>query len=192
MRVFAQRRKILQHPRSARSIPGWPHRGPRSEVAAILRRHPVERAPAAGGEAIATAPDFGLSRPSCCDQAQEAGLDRRHYGGVVCCNGVKHFCVWPANLPVPITNAKAREVITTCAREHEHTHRDDVNCTGAPLERPGWPAGKDTLSEECTAYDAEHQCLYRHYPDCEGDMLCEMQVMGQIGYTESRVLEHCR
>ena len=114
--------------------------------------------------------------PSCCERAISAGLFGKDYGAVICCLNEKHSCVNPANFSAALTNATARRIATTCGLEHEDTHHDDVDCTGAGMERPGWRAGKNARSEECTAYAAEAACLTSHLGDCGTDAECTRQI----------------
>jgi hypothetical protein len=137
--------------------------------------------PRAEGDAGVPAPadagvPGGAPSPSCCDQAFAKGLAASDYGGVICCKNVKHSCVWPSNMSSALTNARARSISIDCARVHEDTHHDDIDCTGAEVERPGFKAGKNARAEECIAYRAEVACFDAHLTDCSGDAACESQI----------------
>jgi hypothetical protein len=135
--------------------------------------------------------DAGTPVASCCDQAFTAGLARTDYGGVICCSNVKHTCVWPSNFSAALTNASARTIATTCARVHEDTHHDDIDCTGAALERPNFKAGKNARAEECTAYRAEAACLTSHLGDCAADAACTSQTTSRRDTKNSQATSNC-
>ena len=135
--------------------------------------------------------DAGTPVASCCDQAFTAGLARTDYGGVICCSNVKHTCVWPSNFSAALTNASARTIAATCARVHEDTHHDDIDCTGAALERPSYKAGKDARAEECTAYRAEAACLTSHLGDCGADAACTSQTTSRRDTKNSQAASNC-
>ena len=102
--------------------------------------------------------DFlGLLSP--CAEARQNGLTNGDYGGVVCKNGEKHFCVWaPSTL---------NQGILYCLGQHERDHADDVDCPQDncnTVTRPGWKAGKNTAAEERHAYGVELDCLLREKP----------------------------
>ena len=102
--------------------------------------------------------DFlGLLSP--CAEARQNGLDRGDYGGVVCKNGTKHFCVWaPSTL---------NQGILYCLGQHERDHEDDIDCPNDNcnvVSRPGWKTGKDPAVEEQHAYCLELNCLLREKP----------------------------
>ena len=100
---------------------------------------------------------WGLLSP--CAEARQNGLDRGDYGGVVCKNGTKHFCVWaPSTL---------NQGILYCLGQHERDHEDDIDCPNDNcnvVSRPGWKTGKDPAVEEQHAYCLELNCLLREKP----------------------------
>jgi hypothetical protein len=152
--------------------------------------------PHAEGDAGVAAPaDAGTARgtppASCCDQAFANGLARSDYGGVICCNNVKHSCVWPSNMSSALTNARARSISIGCARVHEDTHHDDVDCTGADVERPGYKAGKDARAEECIAYRAEVACFNARLTDCGDDADCQSQIRARRGIKQGQADSNC-
>ncbi|SRR6266436_3899301 len=128
---------------------------------------------------------------SCCDRAFSAGLAGTDYGGVICCTNVKNSCVWPSNFSAALTNATARTIAATCALAHEDTHHDDIDCTGAAVERPGFKAGKNARAEECTAYRAEAACLTNHFGDCGGDATCTSQTTSRRDTKKQQAADNC-
>jgi len=153
----------------------------------------VPRAEGDAGTAVpkdAGAP-AGAPAPSCCDQAFSKGLAASDYGGVICCNNVKHSCVWPSNMSSALTNAKARSIAIDCARVHEDTHHDDIDCTGADVERPSFKAGKNAKAEECTAYTAEVSCFDSRLADCGGVAECEAQVKARRATKKGQADANC-
>lgn len=149
----------------------------------------VPRATADAG--VAAPADAGAPAPSCCDQAFSRGLAASDYGGVICCNGVKHSCVWPSNMSAALTNARARSISIDCARVHEDTHHNDIDCTGAAVERPGFKAGKNARAEECTAYTAEVACFDAHLADCGGDAECTRQIRARRATKQGQADANC-
>jgi hypothetical protein len=148
--------------------------------------------PRAGGDAGAPAPsDAGAPEPSCCDKAFAKGLAGTDYGGVICCKNVKHSCVWPSNMSSALTNAKARSISIDCARVHEDTHHDDIDCTGAEVERPGFKAGKNAKAEECIAYKAEVACFDAHLTDCGDDAECKKQIQDRRAIKQGQADSNC-
>ena len=135
--------------------------------------------------------DAGTPAPSCCDQAFSNGLAGTDYGGVICCNNVKHSCVWPSNMSSALTNASARAISINCARVHEDTHHDDVDCTGAAVERPSFKAGKDARAEECIAYRAEVACFDAHIGDCGTDTTCTSQITSRRAVKQGQADSNC-
>jgi hypothetical protein len=131
------------------------------------------------------------SAPSCCDQAFAKGLAGSDYGGVICCKNVKHSCVWPSNMSSALTNAKARSISIDCARVHEDTHHEDVDCTGADVERPAFKAGKNPKAEECIAYKAEVACFDAHLTDCGDDAECKTQIQARRGVKKGQADANC-
>jgi len=144
---------------------------------------------------VRTPPDAGAAdaapEQSCCDKAFANGLARSDYGGVICCKNVKHSCVWPSNMSAALTNAKARSISIDCARVHEDTHHDDIDCTGADVERPGFKAGKTARAEECTAYRAEVACFDAHLADCGGDADCSTQIRDRRAVKQGQADSNC-
>ena len=136
-------------------------------------------------------PVAGTPAPSCCDQAFSMGLAASDYGGVICCNNVKHSCVWPSNMSSALTNATARSISIGCARVHEDTHHDDVDCTGAAVERPGFKAGKNARAEECTAYRAEVACFDARLNDCGSDATCRSQIQARRATKQGQADANC-
>jgi len=133
----------------------------------------------------------GAPAPSCCDQAFAKGLAASDYGGVICCNNVKHSCVWPSNMSSALTNAKARAISIDCARVHEDTHHDDVDCTGAGVERPAFKAGKNAKAEECIAYKAEVACFDAHLADCGDEATCKSQIQARRTTKQGQADANC-
>lgn len=148
--------------------------------------------PRAEGDAGVPAPaGGGTPAPSCCDQAFAKGLAASDYGGVICCNNVKHSCVWPSNMSSALTNAKARSISIGCARVHEDTHHDDIDCTGADVERPAFKAGKDPKAEECIAYRAEVACFDANLTDCGEDATCKSQIRARRTIKQGQADANC-
>ena len=133
----------------------------------------------------------GAPEPSCCDKAFSAGLAGTDYGGVICCKNVKHSCVWPSNMSSALTNAKAKSISIDCARVHEDTHHDDIDCTGADVERPSFKAGKDPKAEECKAYKAEVACFDAHLADCGDDADCKKQITDRRKTKQGQADSNC-
>jgi hypothetical protein len=101
---------------------------------------------------------LGLKSP--CAEAKEKGLDEGDWGGVVCKNGQKHYCVW--------TPKGTHPGVDYCIGQHERDHDDDVDCPASndgSVTRPRkWVAGKEPRQEECHAYKAELDCLLKNKP----------------------------
>jgi hypothetical protein len=135
--------------------------------------------------------DAGAPEPTCCDKAFTKGLAGGDYGGVICCKNVKYSCVWPSNMSSALTNAKARSISIDCARVHEDTHHDDIDCTGAEVERPGFKAGKNAKAEECTAYKTEVACFDSHLADCGDDAECKKQIRDRRGVKQGQADSNC-
>jgi hypothetical protein len=150
--------------------------------------------PRAEGDAGVAAPvpaDAGAPEASCCDKAFTKGLARSDYGGVICCKNVKHSCVWPSNMSSALTNAKAKSISIDCARVHEDDHHDDVDCTGADVERPSFKAGKNAKAEECSAYTKEVACFDAHLADCGDDETCKTQIRARRATKKGQADSNC-
>jgi hypothetical protein len=90
-----------------------------------------------------------------------------------------------------LTNGQARTIATVCARLHEDTHHDDIDCTGAAMERPNFKAGKDPRAEECTAYTTEVACLTSHLADCGADAECTRQITDRREVKRGQARSNC-
>ena len=143
-----------------------------------------------GAPKDAGTPDAGPPA-SCCDLAFSKGLAGSDYGGVICCKNVKNTCVWPSNMSAALTNAKARSISIDCARVHEDTHHDDIDCTGADVERPSFKAGKNARAEECIAYKAEVACFDAHVADCGEDADCKTQMRDRRTTKQGQANANC-
>ena len=179
----------LERERVARVLHGRePHRAPRDDEQ--LGEHP-RRTAAAG----LTAAPRGIQRqaagPGCCARAQAAGLDGGDYGGIICCNGVKHNCVWQSNINANVSNATARRIVAACVRRHEATHLSDVDCTGAALERPPFKAGKNPNREECAAYRVESRCYRNRIGGCGKNRACRRQVRSEWRFARQQIRALC-
>lgn len=152
--------------------------------------------PRAEGDGGAQAPmdaaaPGGAPAPSCCDEAFTKGLAASDYGGVICCKNVKHSCVWPSNMSSALTNGKARSISIDAARVHEDTHHDDIDCTGADVERPAFKAGKNAKAEECIAYKAEVAYFDAHLADCGDDADCKSQIQARRATKQGQADANC-
>lgn len=141
--------------------------------------------------AAAQAPARAAGRGACCSSALSSGLDSGDYGGIVCCNNVKHSCVWYRNINRRVRNAAARTIVAHCVRVHENTHLNDVDCTGAAVERPGWRADRVANAEECTAYRAEVACYNRRIRNCGDDADCKRDVRRERRFARSQINVLC-
>lgn len=128
---------------------------------------------------------------SCCDQALSAGLDQGDYGGIICCNNVKHVCVWQANINRNVTNPTAQGIVGECVRVHEATHVNQVDCTGAALERPPFRPGVDPNKAECNAYRAEAACYASKIGGCGTDAACRSQVQDEWDFAKRQIAKYC-
>jgi hypothetical protein len=135
--------------------------------------------------------DSGAPEASCCDKAFTKGLAKTAYGGVICCKNVKHSCVWPSNMSSALTNAKAKSISIDCARVHEDTHHDDIDCTGAEVERPSFKKDKNAKAEECVAYKAEVKCFDNHLADCGDDKDCQTQIKDRRKTKQGQADSNC-
>jgi hypothetical protein len=90
-----------------------------------------------------------------------------------------------------LTNAKAKSISIDCARVHEDTHHDDIDCTGAAVERPGFKAGKNARAEECIAYKAEVACFDAHLVDCGDDADCKTQIRDRRATKKGQADANC-
>lgn len=105
---------------------------------------------------------MGNLRIDPCKQFQNSNPNRtKEMGGVVCYNGVLHYCCWHSeDFP-----AEYRSQMAYCVRQHEMDHVDDVQtCSDHPCDRghiymPPWDPAKDRAAEECEAYTREMKCL---------------------------------
>ena len=101
---------------------------------------------------------LGLLSPCQEWKQKNPGDVKGDWGGVVCKDGEKHFCIWTP----PGTNPG----IDFCVGQHEKTHADDVTCPPCGLDRPGFdsPDAKKQNEEECNGYQAELSCLQKEEP----------------------------
>jgi hypothetical protein len=140
------------------------------------------------------APAFPPSPPppvDCCTQALNAGLDQGDYGGIICCNNAKSVCVWQPNINRVVTNATAQSIVAGCVRVHEATHVNQVDCTGAPVERPSFRQGVDPNASECAAYRVEVPCYQNNIGQCGTDADCRSQVQSELDFARKQVKRFC-
>ncbi len=155
---------ILEH--------GLPARGP---VQVFVENNPIHQYDKLGM--------FSLCYQAC-TWALALGLDWGNAGGIVCCGGQKHICVWRTGMP--IQNSKAIEIAKECVALHESTHYPFIVCPcswGQPT-RPPQSGGTD----ECTAYTLHLACLTwkQLRGACGGDRQCIKDVWVEINYTRSQ------
>jgi hypothetical protein len=127
----------------------------------------------------------------CCTKAQNAGLDSGDYGGIICCKNAKSVCVWQSNINRVVANAKAQPIVAGCVRVHEATHRNQVDCTGADVERPNFRAGVDPNAAECAAYTVEVPCYENNIGRCGTDADCRSQVQSELDFAKSQKAKFC-
>jgi hypothetical protein len=130
-----------------------------------------------------------LPAGDCCAAAQTAGLDRTDLGGVICCNNVKHACVWHAKIRT--TDATARSIIAGCIGAHEAVHLDHVDCTGAAVERPPFRADVNPDAGECAAYQVEVICYSNRIDECGTNATCLADVTRELSFAIRQVGRHC-
>jgi len=110
-----------------------------------------------------------------CGDAKKKGLDAGDYGGVICCGGKKHTCVWKAGRTSG-SNSTATAIVTQCITEHEDAHHDDTNCPKIWCydwpTRPDFKKGKDPNAEECASYYVHLDCLQSNISRCGSDQQC--------------------
>lgn len=127
----------------------------------------------------------------CCTAALNAGLDRGDWGGIICCNNVKRACVWQSNINRTVTNSTAQGIVGGCVLVHEQTHLNQVDCTGAAVERPNFKPGVDPKQAECNAYQAEASCYANNIGNCGADADCKTQVQAQWDFAKQQIRKYC-
>ncbi len=99
--------------------------------------------------------------------------------------------MWTANINRTVTNPTAQRIVAQCVRVHEATHRDQVDCTGADVERPNFRSGVDPNASECTAYSAEVPCYESHIDECGTDATCRSQVQQELDFARRQKRRYC-
>jgi hypothetical protein len=89
-----------------------------------------------------------------CAYAESVGDHGTDLGGIICCDGKKHVCLWTSNYPVG-----TRPGIHKCNNVHESDHLNDVNCPKSGYCRPPFKAGVNGNKEECKAFVLHLQCF---------------------------------
>jgi hypothetical protein len=157
------------------------------------------------GDAAASYSDAGTPAPappvfppnppapaaSCCDQALNKKLDKGDWGGIICCKNKKNVCVWQSNINKKVKNSKAQGIVGKCVREHEKTHVDQVDCTGADVERPPFKKGVDPKQAECDAYKVEAQCYKDTIDKCGTDSDCKKEVQHEWDFAKKQIKKYC-
>ena len=128
---------------------------------------------------------------NCCADALSAGLDGGDWGGIICCNNVKKACVWQSNINKKVTNSSAQSIVGGCVLAHERTHLNQVDCTGAKLERPPFKPGVDPNAAECNAYKTEASCYDNNISKCGGDADCTAQVQTEWDFAKKQIAKYC-
>lgn len=119
----------------------------------------------------------------CCSDAKTAGLDGGDLGGVICCDNVKHACLWASGGSTGVTDPTASSIVDHCIRVHEYAHFDDVDCpTGAGPHRPPFKAGKVPATEEKKSYAVEKNCLEKMIGKCGDNKKCKKQVKKELAH----------
>jgi hypothetical protein len=132
-----------------------------------------------------------VTEATCCDKALQQGLDGGDYGGIICCKNRRNVCVWQSNINKTVTNSKAQKIVGKCVRAHEKTHKDQVECTGADVERPPFKPGVDPKKAECDAYKVEVQCYKDSIDDCNTDSDCRKQVQKEWDFAKKQIKKYC-
>jgi hypothetical protein len=127
----------------------------------------------------------------CCTQALNKGLDKGDWGGIICCNNSKSTCVWTSNINKTVTNATAQGIVAGCVQVHEDTHLNQVDCTGAAVERPNFKPGVDPKAAECNAYKAELACYNANIGNCGTDADCTKQVQKESDFAKKQIKKFC-
>jgi len=174
------------------AIQRWITRDPIGERAGanlhqVLGNHPVGRIDHLGLQVASPGGRAGHCQDPCGD-AKKNGLDKGDSGGVICCQGQMYLCVWK---PGQATNTKAVAIVTACITAHERDHLEDITCPkiwcyGFPT-RPPFKKGKDSNSEECSAYKIELGCLQTSRSQCGGDPQCEQEVDAEIAVVSNEI-----
>ena len=122
----------------------------------------------------------------CCADAKTAGINRSSIAGVICCNKIKHACVWKSGGAKRATNATAIKIVDHCGVVHEEDHFDDVDCPDTiAANRPPFKAGKVAADEEKKAYKAEQTCLEGKIADCGASEACKTEVNKELTYIKT-------
>lgn len=117
----------------------------------------------------------------CCSDSKSAGLDNGDIAGVICCNKVKHACLWDSGGVEGATDATAVSIVDHCGVVHEYAHFDDIDCpSGAGPHRPPFKAGKDPATEEKKSYAVEKKCLEKMIGKCGTNSECRKQVNKEL------------
>jgi len=127
----------------------------------------------------------------CCTDAFNRGLAKDDYGGIICCNNVKNACVWQGNINRNVTNSSAQLIVADCVLAHESTHLDQVDCTGAAVERPNFKPGVDPKAAECNAYKVESSCYNGNISNCGTDADCKAQVQKEWDFAKKQIKKYC-
>jgi hypothetical protein len=119
----------------------------------------------------------------CCSDSKTSGLDNGDIAGVICCNKVKHACLWSSGGATGATDATAVAIVDHCGVVHEYAHFDDIDCpSGAGPHRPSFKAGKDAGTEEKKSYAVEKKCLEKMIGKCGTNSDCIKQVKKELAH----------
>ena len=138
---------------------------------------------------------LGCSRDPCadpCGDAERQKIDYGDVGGIVCCNGTAHVCVWRSGGLSGASSKAAKTIIDKCSRAHENDHRPTVTCPpGNMLTHGGEPDPVKRKQGECQAYRAQMACLRSSIGACDGNPTCITEVLAEMKEARGKIKENC-